>query len=273
MKHSNLYTCLLAAIVLICSSCSVTFEKRRYRPGYHIETFHTQKKRHTVDHFSTEKWTPEDVVIKDGPNPDHKDSLKEGASFNKVSAENNETEIKPHSSSHKKSSPTVIDHHPNQECDLLVLKEGTQIEVIVIEITETEVKYRKCNYPDGPVYVISNSKVDVINFKNGDFYRPNPEDVTKEPNNDVPGYLMASLIIAILSIFSATLGFIFQFFVNTTFHVIGFIIGCFSLIEATVATIMGLTGLKTKSIKATISTILGIIAFILSIIVIVLTFV
>ncbi len=52
--------------------------------------------------------------------------------------------------------------------DLLVTKDGDAIEADVIEINETSIRYKLHSQPDGPVRVISISRVFMIRYKNGD---------------------------------------------------------------------------------------------------------
>lgn len=51
--------------------------------------------------------------------------------------------------------------------DLIVLRDATEIESKVLEITETNVSYKKWDNLDGPVFSISRDKVFFIRFANG----------------------------------------------------------------------------------------------------------
>lgn len=55
--------------------------------------------------------------------------------------------------------------------DTIVLKDGTLINSIVSEISETSIKYKKASNPNGPNYTISIDKVLSINFENGEIER------------------------------------------------------------------------------------------------------
>jgi len=52
--------------------------------------------------------------------------------------------------------------------DLITLKSGDDLEVKVIEIDESEIRYRKYSNLDGPIYSIAKSKIFRIKFENGD---------------------------------------------------------------------------------------------------------
>jgi len=55
----------------------------------------------------------------------------------------------------------------SQECDLLILKDGSEISVVVTEVRLTEIAYKKCDNLNGPIYVVRNQEVFMIKFKNG----------------------------------------------------------------------------------------------------------
>jgi len=51
--------------------------------------------------------------------------------------------------------------------DLIVLKDGGVIEGLVTEVSETEIRYRRSDMLDGPVFVIPVERVLLIRFENG----------------------------------------------------------------------------------------------------------
>lgn len=65
--------------------------------------------------------------------------------------------------------------------DVIVKKDGTTIQSKVMEISETEIKYKKWSNQDGPLYSIKRSSVDSINYQNGDI-----ELFTSETHDDQP---------------------------------------------------------------------------------------
>ncbi len=52
--------------------------------------------------------------------------------------------------------------------DLIVLNSSDSIEAKILEVTPTEVKYKKMNYLDGPTFVIRKSDIRTITYGNGD---------------------------------------------------------------------------------------------------------
>lgn len=52
--------------------------------------------------------------------------------------------------------------------DIIVLNNTSSIEAKILEVTPTEVKYKKLNYLDGPTFVIHKSDIRTITYGNGD---------------------------------------------------------------------------------------------------------
>jgi len=51
--------------------------------------------------------------------------------------------------------------------DLLTLRNGEEVKVKVIEISQTEIKYKRCDTPDGPLISVYKSDVFMIKYANG----------------------------------------------------------------------------------------------------------
>ncbi|QHV99026.1 DUF4190 domain-containing protein [Spirosoma endbachense] len=80
---------------------------------------------------------------------------------------------------------TAVDQTPSQgqrkqphrnktvppQCDQIVLRSGDVIEARIKEIGVNEIKYKKCDRPDGPDYTISKRDVLSIKYTNGDVER------------------------------------------------------------------------------------------------------
>ena len=62
--------------------------------------------------------------------------------------------------------------------DEIVKKDGSIILSKILEVSSSQVKYHKYSNPDGPIYTINTSKIQVINFENGD-----KEDFGKNRND------------------------------------------------------------------------------------------
>jgi hypothetical protein len=74
--------------------------------------------------------------------------------------------------------------------DNIVLKNGTEIKAKVLEVSATEIKYRKQDNPDGPVYTSGVVDVLLINYANG------TKDILGHPGNgpSVAGQTSAPLL-------------------------------------------------------------------------------
>lgn len=100
--------------------------------------------------------------------------------------------------------------------DVIILKDGTEINCTVIEISETEVKYKRADNPNGPTITISKSNIFKINYSNGtsDFFGnkniQNNQNVNSNYNNldkdNIRRKANNSLLFAIVSFFIPYLG-------------------------------------------------------------------
>ena len=52
--------------------------------------------------------------------------------------------------------------------DVIVLKDGVQLEVILVEVADKQVKYRKANNPQGPLFVKEVANISSISYANGE---------------------------------------------------------------------------------------------------------
>lgn len=117
-------------------------------------------------------------------------------------------------------------------CDLLVLRNGDEIEAKVTEISSSEVKYKRCNHLNGPTIIIDKNEVLFVKYSNGEKevftvrqtnVRPQQSRVepqTRTQNTGSPalrGVGIALLIIGILFMLAVSI-------------VLGLIIGGFGLL-------------------------------------------
>jgi hypothetical protein len=58
------------------------------------------------------------------------------------------------------------------ECDIITFKNGEEVKAIVTEVGTSEVKYKKCDNKNGPLYSVKKSEVFMIKYANGskDFF-------------------------------------------------------------------------------------------------------
>lgn len=74
--------------------------------------------------------------------------------------------------------------------DIIVLKDGEIIKSCVIEINQSEVKYKRASNPNGPTYSIAKNDVLAITYSNGEKETFSKEDFNKAPSN-TPRYFEA----------------------------------------------------------------------------------
>jgi hypothetical protein len=51
--------------------------------------------------------------------------------------------------------------------DVIVMRSGEEIQAKILEVNETEVKYKKFDYQDGPTFIVSKSKIFMIKYADG----------------------------------------------------------------------------------------------------------
>ena len=54
-----------------------------------------------------------------------------------------------------------------QDCDLIILQDGSEIEAKVLEVSSENISYKKCNFQDGPTYVVVRKDIFLIKYKDG----------------------------------------------------------------------------------------------------------
>jgi len=160
-KNSSL---LFFISLLFLTSCII--QKRNYTKGYFVQWKNSciNTKENTLQTYrnAKKKNKPETVLL---PSPSEtlqnkNVSLNVSASILQI----------------KKPNPvftgtkTFIDN-----CDTIVFRDSIKIKAKVIEITQDQIKYKKCNNPDGPIFSVSKSKIAYVKYTNGQ-----QEDFTAE---------------------------------------------------------------------------------------------
>ena len=72
--------------------------------------------------------------------------------------------------------------------DVIVMKSSDSIEAKILEVTPTEVKYKKMNYLDGPTFIILKSEISKITYGNGDvesFVQKEEKSAVLESTSDI----------------------------------------------------------------------------------------
>lgn len=139
----QLYLFFLTSISIVLHSC--TIEKRHYRSGYHVE-WKSWGKNQLVKAEAKER------VSAANKTEQAETSLEASVQETIISTVQNVAENKITTS---------------EDCDIIILKNGDEISGVVTEVGLQEIKYKKCNNPDGPSYVLAKNDVFMIKYANG----------------------------------------------------------------------------------------------------------
>lgn len=96
-------------------------------------------------------------------------------------------------------------------CDVLILRDGTEEQVILKEIDDENIRYKLCSMPDGPDFVKKKSLVFMLKYKNGqkEIFKEQTLNTAATPNIKAPkpktGLAIASLVLSILGIWPLTI--------------------------------------------------------------------
>ena len=159
---------ILITLLGIGVSCSI--QKRVYRSGYHL-TWKNNKTSTSTKDIEQNELVYSDFVNNDLANND-KFSILDIQNSEEISIEKNENFKSTKVLSINNKSISVknnnqIQKNKNEECDLIILNNGDDISVKVVEITSNEIKYKKCDNVNGPIYSIQKSEVFTIRYSNG----------------------------------------------------------------------------------------------------------
>lgn len=197
--------------MIITQSCNLHIEKRRYRKGYFVEVSNKNKR----DEVSRTQNIENKVVQFEKNNVQlitqqkaHIDSLKQVpfVNYKKIQKTGKNT------LSGKKPITKIPFHKKSGDgdCDIIHLNDGTEIEALVVNITDNEITYKKCNFLDGPSYKISAGKVKSIDLKNGDVYTPSKNSKGQDYSNVTPG-MIAGMITAGIALICVVIAMILLF--------------------------------------------------------------
>ncbi|MEI6019999.1 MAG: hypothetical protein WCR21_02635, partial [Bacteroidota bacterium] len=143
---------ILLFIGLLFLTCSV--QKRRYQQGYHIgRSYHKAISKKSVKHPSAigkNNLYPENDFVQVNTNDD-------GLVQSKKALQQNTNKV-----------DFVKDAQlPNDTCDVLIFKDGSEIQGKVIEISPGQIKYKRCDLLNGPLYTVKKSEVFMVKYSNG----------------------------------------------------------------------------------------------------------
>jgi hypothetical protein len=176
------------SLVILLSSCVI--QKRVHRNGFYFDMNKSYSKSKEVS--ENVKSQPEKYFTV-------KSDLKSTTSFNDTNSVvtkldetmYNEFDIKKIINPEKKD--VIIEA---EACDMIIMKSGEEISSKVREINENDIKYSKCDNPQGVMYTISKKEVLMIKYANGskDVFNESEANKTEkksELNSDLPIHPLA----------------------------------------------------------------------------------
>jgi hypothetical protein len=161
---------IITLAIMGVMSCSV--KKRHYRSGYHVEWAgkHGKVNKHketgagnhiTGSYRNAEAEAP--PVVKAPPA---------------------DAPGKPTPPPAKVTPPSMP--KPDDDCDILTYRNGEEVKAKIMEVGLHEIKYKKCDNPNGPTYTVKKDEVFMIKYSNGskDIFKEEP----KQPQYTQPNY-------------------------------------------------------------------------------------
>lgn len=157
-------------LILICSillvSCGI--EKRVHRSGFHMnkKTIAPSAEKITSKKSSASLKTDiSDVYVAD--NSAAFDAtvhgVKSNSILNNVNNEGNLFDSRNNENFENSNVSTIL----NETCDLIILKDGSEIKAKVLEINDDIIKYKLCDNLDGPTFTKSKDLIFMIKYPNG----------------------------------------------------------------------------------------------------------
>lgn len=166
MKKSLLFWVSALGLLFAMGSCKI--EKRLYQPGYHVEWKKVPSKK------SESQLAMKEAEEKGAKSAEATDSVL--VSHVQSEIENGITASTENGITEGELQTQLIDwpvktqKNPKfiqDDCETLVLTDGRKLQVIVLEIAQREIRYKKCDMPDGPTVIVDKADVDRVIYANG----------------------------------------------------------------------------------------------------------
>ncbi len=151
MRRTYFFYALLLLTTFIFHSCSV--KKRKYQKGYFVEWKSNSLRKNKEQKLATNnKQSNEGMPEK---------SYFMATQFSQSASTDNSF------ITNDKHLQTIASPSPDDSCDVLVYKDGTESSVRLLEISSAQLKYKKCDMPEGPVYISYKSELFMIIYSIG----------------------------------------------------------------------------------------------------------
>lgn len=179
-SHMHLrHLALILSLLIICS-CNV--QKRRYTNGYYVNWPAAKHKQTLHDGESSAKEKQTSQHDKTTEASADANQRKSNTSLNSVEAPQNLDASAGEglgSNDLKIKSPSFFP--PEDSCDVLIFKDGSEVKVKVTEVGINDIKYKRCNNLEGPNHISRKSEIFMIKYANG-----NKEVVRSESGSGEP---------------------------------------------------------------------------------------
>lgn len=152
--------------LILLAGCSV--QQRHYRKGYFISW--NKNSENTDSRQAEHKVTSSEQRLRVSVVKEDRDNLLK-------------PELKFLNSSHERSHVKHSEILPDDSCDIILFRDGSEIKARVTEISSTQIKYKRCDRMDGPLYTANKSTIFMLTYSNGSkevFKDRVPATVTRE---------------------------------------------------------------------------------------------
>lgn len=179
------------SILILLSSCVI--QKRVHRKGFYVDmkkSYSQSKEVSENDKEQAERYFPGKTDILNIASFSDTNSIKRTMSEIEV----DESDIEIITGLEKEDVLTKAD-----ACDIIIMKSGEEISSIVREINASDIKYSKCDNPQGVMYTINKKDVLMIKYANGskdvfnDTETNKIENKTEEIDKNLPVHPLAVL--------------------------------------------------------------------------------
>jgi len=196
-------------LVIVFSSCS--FEKRLYRKGFYISNHHSSDKKNNT-------------VATSGKQTALKTETTNNTGASIIESENALANSAKENTLSKKTTQRKTLFTKDDCGDLMTLRNGEELKVKVIEISEREIKYKRCDNLDGPLITISKNDVFMIKYPNGtkEVFKEGPkQNNTQQKQNPDPKPLPPNgPIVHPMAVASLVAGLLWIYFVGSVMAII-----------------------------------------------------
>lgn len=158
----NITILLMSSFLIIIFVTSCTIERRHYMPGYHVNRVGQKSNITNLQQDKTTTFKSNTNTI-NTPTEELNEPLLL-ASEKEASIIKDKAEKTPIFTVNKtRNTPGQQDN----ECDVIILRNGNEISALISEVSTLEVKYRMCDNLGGPLFTKKKSEIFMIKYANG----------------------------------------------------------------------------------------------------------